>query len=146
LNELKKNSAAGRHNPLNPSDAIVKMSPEITIKKDYILIEPKEGTDFREIRRGVARLFYAEGIPEQNRIWVFREGPQNLSYDDLHKLKDIIKVYYPPDARINKTAIVVESGQQTSLAESFTKIAADLPQSFKVFSNLTDAENWVKEP
>ena len=121
------------------------MSPRITIKKDYILIEPKEGTILREIRRGVARLFYVEGIPEQNRIWVFREGPENLAYDDLKKLKGIIKENYPADARINKTAIVVESKLQTSLAESFTKIAMDLPQQFKVFSNLADAEQWVKD-
>jgi hypothetical protein len=135
----------GNHNYINPNNIIEKMSPRITIKKDYILIEPKEGTAFREIQRGVARLFYVEGIPEQNRIWVFHEGPENLSYDDLYKLKGIIKENYPEDARINKTAIVVESGLQTSLAESFTKIAVDLPQEFKVFSNLTDAENWVKE-
>jgi hypothetical protein len=121
------------------------MSPAITIKKDYILIEPKAGTDFREIQRGVARLFYVEGIPEQNRIWVFRGGRENLSYADLYKLKDLIKEHYPADARINKTALVVESGLQTSLAESFAKIAVDLPQKFKVFSNLTDAEDWVTE-
>jgi hypothetical protein len=122
------------------------MSPAITIKKDYILIEPKAGTDFREIQRGVARLFYVEGIPEQNRIWVFRGGRENLSYADLYKLKDLIKEHYPADARINKTALVVESGLQTSLAESFAKIAVDLPQKFKVFSNLTDAEDWVRKP
>ncbi len=121
------------------------MSPAITIKKDYILIEPKAGTDFREIQRGVARLFYVEGIPEQNRIWVFRGGRENLSYADLYKLKDLIKEHYPADARINKTALVVESGLQTSLAESFAKIAVDLPQKFKVFSNLTDAEDWVRK-
>ena len=121
------------------------MSPRITIKKDYILIEPKDGIDFRDIQQGVARLFYVEGIPEENRIWVFREGPQNLAFDDLNKLKDIIKENYPVDARINKTAIVVESDRQTSLAESFTKIAVELPQKFKVFSNLADAEDWVKE-
>ena len=121
------------------------MSPQITIKENYILIEPKDGIDFREIQQGVARLFYVEGIPEQNRIWVFREGPQNLSYDDLQKLKDVIKEHYPENARINKTAIVVESETQSSLAEAFTKIAKDLPQQFKVFSNLADAEAWVKE-
>jgi len=109
------------------------------------LIEPEEGTDFRDIQRGVARLFYVEGIPQQNRIWFFREGPKNLAFDDLKKLKDIIKENYPADAKINKTAIVVESGLQTSLAESFTKIAVDLPQQFKVFVNLADAEVWVKE-
>ncbi len=122
-----------------------KMSPKITIKENYVLVEPKEGIDLREIQQGVARLFYVEGIPEQNRIWVFREGPQNLSFDDLPKLRDIIKENYPEDARINKTAIVVESESQSSMAEAFAKIAEDLPQQFKVFSNLADAEAWVKK-
>ena len=122
-----------------------KMSPKITIKENYILVEPKDGIDLREIQQGVARLFYVEGIPEQNRIWVFREGPQNLSLDDLPKLRDVIKENYPEDAKINKTAIVVESESQSSMAEAFTKIAEDLPQQFKVFSNLADAEAWVKK-
>jgi len=121
------------------------MSPKITIKEDYILVEPAEGTDLREIRKGLARLFYVEGIPRQNRIWVFREGPRNLSLDDLPRLRDLIKENYPSDAVIHKTAIVVESGSQADLAEAFTKIADDLPQQFKVFSNLADAESWVKE-
>ena len=109
------------------------------------MVEPKEGFDFREIQQGVARLFYVKGIPEQNRIWVFREGPENLSVDDLGRLKALVKEYYPADARIRKTAIVVETDQQAALAESFTKISGDLPQEFKVFSNLADAEDWVKE-
>jgi hypothetical protein len=121
------------------------MPPEITIKKDYILIEPKAGIDLREIQQGVARLFYVKEIPEQNRIWVFREGPQNLSYDDLPRLKDIIKENYPQDSRINKTAIVVESTAQTDMADAFTNIAKDLPQTFKVFSSLAEAEEWVKQ-
>lgn len=120
------------------------MSPQITIKKDYILIEPKVGFDFREIQQGLARLFYVKGIPEQNRIWLFREGPGNLSPDDLNRLINTIKEYYPADASIRKTAIVVESDRQASLAESFIKIAKDLPQMFEVFSNLADAEEWVK--
>ena len=68
-----------------------------------------------------------------------------IIYSYLYKLKGIIKENYPEDAKINKTAIVVESRLQTSLAESFTKIDVDLPQKFTVFSDLTDAENWVKE-
>jgi hypothetical protein len=54
------------------------MPPQITIKKDYILIEPKAGINLREIQQGVARLFYVKGIPEQNRIWVFRKLPQRF--------------------------------------------------------------------
>ena len=121
------------------------MPPQITIKADYILVEPKQGMDLREIRQGVARLFYVEGIPEQNRIWVFREGPLNLSLEELPKLRDIVKKHYPINARIKKTAIVAESTSQSELAVAFTKIADDLPQEFKVFSNLADAEAWVKK-
>ena len=121
------------------------MSPQITIKKDYILIEPKKGADFREIQQGLARLYYVKEIPEQNRIWKFRKEPGNLSFDDLNRLKSTVKDYYPADASIRKTAIVVESDPQKSSAESFIKIAEDLPQEFKVFSNLADAEKWVKE-
>ena len=121
------------------------MPPQITIKKDYILIEPKAGIDFREIQQGLARLFYVKEIQEQNRIWVFREGPQNLSYADLSRLRDIVKQYYPKDSRINKTALVVNRGVQSDLAEAFTKIAEDLPQTIKIFSSLADAEKWVKQ-
>jgi hypothetical protein len=130
---------------INPINAARKMPPQITIKKDYILIEPKAGIDLREIQQGVARLFYVKEIPEQNRIWVFREGPQNLSYDDLPRLKDIIKQNYPEDSRINKTALVVESKAQSDMAEAFAKIAEDLPQTFKIFSSLAEAEEWIKQ-
>ena len=124
------------------------MSPRITIKKDHILIEPQKGINFREIQQGLARLFYVKGIPEQNRVWVFRKGSENtenISQDDIYKLKEMIKEHYPQNARINKTAIVVESGLQVSLAELFIKITEDLPQQFKIFINLADAEKWVKE-
>ena len=121
------------------------MPPEITIKRDYILIEPKAGVDLREIQQGVARLFYVKGIPEQNRIWVFPEGPLNVSYDDLHRLKKITKENYPENSRINKTALVVQPGAQSDLAEAFAEIAEDLPQTFRVFSSLAEAEEWVKQ-
>ena len=142
---MKLSAGKNKHNSVKPINATRKMPPEITIKKDYILIEPKAGIDLREIQQGVARLFYVKEIPEQNRIWVFREGPQNLSYDDLSRLKDIVKQNYPKDSRINKTALVVVAGAQSGLAEAFTKIAEDLPQTFEIFSSLADAEEWVKE-
>ena len=121
------------------------MSPKITIKKDYVLLEPKEGTDYWEIKRGVARLFYVPEIPDKNRIWVFREGPEKFSYDDLHHLRDIIKENYPNDHKINKTAIFIESEFQSSMAESFRQVAKDLPFEIRVFSDFQAAEDWVKE-
>lgn len=121
------------------------MAPQITIKKDYILIEPKAEFGFREIQQGLARLYFIEGMPEQNRIWIFREGPQNLSKDDLIRLKNMVRDYYPADASIRKTALVVQSERQAAAAESFINMAKDLPQEFRAFSNLADAEDWVKE-
>jgi hypothetical protein len=120
------------------------MSPKITNKKDYILIEPKEGTDYSEIQRAVGRLFYVDEIPEKNRIWIFREGPEKFSYDNLHKLRDIIKENYPKDHKINKTAIVIESEFQSSMAESFSQIAKDLPFEIRIFSDFQAAEDWVR--
>ena len=130
--------------PIEQQKISLLMSPEITIKKDYILIEPKEGADYSEIKRGVARLFYVKKIPEKNRIWVFREGPEKFSYDDLHKLRDIIKENYPNDHNINKTALVIESEFQSSMAQSFRQVAKDLPFEIRVFSDFQAAENWVK--
>ena len=130
---------------LNPINVIQKMSPEITLKKDYNLVELKEGIDYREIRRCVARLFYTSGMPEKNGIWVLREGPEKFSYDDLYKLRDIIKENYPKDVKINKTAIVAKSEFQSSMAESFRQIAEDLPFKIRVFSDFQAAEDWVKE-
>lgn len=121
------------------------MSPELTICEHYNLVELKEGINYREIRRAVARLLYASWIPQKNGIWVFREGQENLSYDDLHKLKDFIKESYPKDVKINKTAIVVESGFQSSMAESFRQISEDLPFEIRVFSDFQNAEDWVKK-
>jgi hypothetical protein len=121
------------------------MSPQITIKKDYILVEPKGGIEFREIQQGLARLYFVKGMPEQNRVWIFREGPENLSVNDLNRLKSMVKDYYPADASIRKTALVVTTDQQAAVAEAFIKMAEDLPQELRVFSNLADAEKWVKE-
>jgi len=121
------------------------MSPKITIKEKYILVEPEKGTDYREIQRGVARLFYSDRIPAKNRIWIFREGPEEFSDDDLLKLKAVIKDNYPADAKVNRTAIVVASELQLFMAESFAQIAEGIPQTFKVFSNIADAEDWVME-
>lgn len=120
------------------------MSLDITIKKDYILVEPKEGADFREIRRGIARLIYVPQVPDKNDIWVFRKGVGKLSHDDLYKLRDIIQEIHSKDSRGNKTALVIESEVQSIMAEAFTQIAKDLPHEFRVFSSLQDAEAWIK--
>lgn len=121
------------------------MSPEITVKKDYILIEPRAGADFWEIQRGIARLFYVREIPKKNRLWLFREGPQKLTEDDLSKIRDLLKKNYPKDSKISKTAIVVEAGLDSDMVEAFARFTKDMPHEFRVFTNLAEAESWVKK-
>ena len=120
------------------------MSPEIKLNRDYILVELNEGISYREIRRAIARLFYVSGIPQKNNIWVFREGQEKFSDEYLYQVRDIIKENYPKDVKINKTALVVEPGFQSKMAESFKQISEDLPFEIRVFSDFQAAEYWVK--
>lgn len=120
------------------------MTTEIHIYKDYILVSLKAGINYREIRRAIARLFYVSGMPQKNSIWVFRVGEEKLTSDDIYKLRDIIRYNYPKDVKIDKIAIVVESGFQLKMAESFRQIGDDLPFKIQIFSDFQPAENWVK--
>ncbi len=44
---------------------------------------------------------------EKNGIGYSVKAQEKFSYDDLFKLRDIIKENYPRDVKISKTAIVV---------------------------------------
>ena len=76
---------------------------------------------------------------------VFREDQENFSYDDLYRLKELIKENYPKNVKINNTAIVIESGFQSKMAESFKQITEDLHFEIQVFFDFQAAEDWVKE-
>ena len=120
------------------------MSPKITLKKDYILVELEERTDFREIRRGIGRLCYVPELPDRNDVWMFRKGSGNLSHDDFYRLRNIIKEIQPEDSKVHKTALVLASDEHPSLAEKFSQLAQDLKHDFRVFVSLQDAETWIK--
>lgn len=120
------------------------MPLKITFKKNFIILEPEAGTDFRQIRSGLARLYYVPGLPEKNRIWLFRDGPENITDEDLQGLRDFIKENYPSDAKLNKTAIVIESEFQASMASAFKRLIADLPFDIRVFTDFQAAEEWVE--
>ena len=119
------------------------MDLEITVQNKYILVEPPKGINYWEILEGIGRLMHMNGYREKNVIWEFRDGPVMLLYDDLYKIKNIIKEHYLKNAKRNKTAILAETGLQLGMADEFTKIAADLPCDIKVFSSKRSAEEWI---
>jgi hypothetical protein len=120
------------------------MAPKITIKKEYILVEP-ETVEFWEIVESAGIVRNLPEFSEKNDIWLFRESPIQLVYEDLYKLKDIIQKIYPENVKRNKTAIVVGSGLQSALAESFRQIADGLPFEIQIFTDFQAAEDWIKK-
>ena len=118
------------------------MPPKITVKKDYIKIEPKE-VDFGEICEGIAEVRNLPELSEKNNIWVLHEDPIKLDYVDLYKLKDFVREICPKNANKRKTAIVVKSGIQSAMAMLFTQIADNFPFEIKVFFNFQDAIDWI---
>ena len=122
----------------------LKMAPKITIKKDYILVEP-QANSYWEIWEAVGRLLKMPEYPDKNVIWVFQESPINLVYDDLYKLKDFIQENYPANATRSKTAMVAVTGLHSSLVELFAQIANELPYEIRVFSDMQSAEEWIVE-
>ena len=121
------------------------MDIEITIQKDYIFVEPPKGINYWDILEGIGRLMNLDECPIKNNIWEFRDGPVMLLYDDLYKIKAVIKEHYLKKAKRNKTAIVVKTDLHFGIANVFVEIVKDLPCDIRVFSNLRSAEGWIFE-
>ena len=118
---------------------------KITTRENYILVEPSKGVDFLEILAGISKLLSMPEFKDRNDIWVFREGKMDIAYSDLFKIREYVKINIPKYSKEKKTAIVVETGMQRSLAELYAKIEEDLPHVIKVFTDLKSAEEWITE-
>lgn len=119
------------------------MDVKISIQTDYILVEPPKGLNYWDLLEGLAKIVNLAEYGEKNDIWVFRDGPVMLTYDDFYKIRDLINEHYPKNVKRHKTALVVETGFQLGLAESFIEIGKELPFETKVFSKIQSAVDWV---
>ena len=116
---------------------------KISTRDDYILVEPTEGVDFLEVIYGLSKLLSLPEFKVKNDVWIFREGKMDITYTDLYKIKDYVKNNFPKFSKVKKTAIVVETGMQRSLAELYAKMEAELKHEIRVFSELKSAEEWI---
>jgi hypothetical protein len=112
----------------------------------FILVRLPDGVDFWEIFTAAGRLVRTPDFQEKPDIWLFKDGSVDLTLSDLYKLHDFLDTYLPDNARGKKTAIVVETGFQKSLAETFIQIAGDRLRRIRVFSDFSSAEKWVLAP
>ena len=121
------------------------MEPKITVKQDYILLEPQEA-EFWEILESLGTLFKLPEFPHKHTIWNFSVGPLKISYDDLYKLRDFIKKNEPKEIKPNKKiAIVAPTGLYSALATEYSKIVEEFPIEIRVFRDLATAEEWIAE-
>jgi hypothetical protein len=119
------------------------MPVKITIKNNYILVEPRTN-GYWEILEAFGKLFQMPEYLDKNTIWVMPEGPIEGSYDDLYKFRDFAAKNYPKSAKQeNKSAIVVKTGLLRGLVDLWAKIAEDMPYEIKVFSDIRDAKKWL---
>ena len=119
------------------------MEPKITVKEDYILVEP-QGREFWAVLQSIGKLFQMSEYQNKNTIWLFHEGPLEIAFDDFYMIKDFIKKQAPDSANhFMKVAIVVETEFFAAMATAYTEIMKGLPREFKVFSSLKDAEAWI---
>ncbi len=61
------------------------MSPIITVKKDYIKIEPKE-VDFGEICEGIAEARNLPELSEKNNMWVLHERTHGRDFEPTNRV------------------------------------------------------------
>ena len=119
------------------------MNPQITIKKDYILVEPQE-YELRAILGVIADLFDMPENLEMDVIWVFKGGFSKITFDELYKIRDFVKENVPENEKPDKrTAVVIESGFLSAMADIFSRISDNLSLKYKVFSDLPSAEEWL---
>ena len=121
------------------------MEPKITVQDKYILVEHLE-SEFWDILRTLERLFEIPDYTVKNVIWVFRKGSLKTTYEELYKLKEYVIKKLPDNFNPDrKTAIVVKTGLYEAMATEYIKIGKDLPGvTFKVFSDLSAAKEWIK--
>ena len=118
---------------------------KITTRDAYILVEPSKGIDFLEVLHGLSKLLSMPEFRDRNDVWVFCDGKMDITYADLYKIKEYVIKNFPQTSRVRKTAIVVETGMQKSIAELYAKMEKELPHEIRVFSDLKSAEEWIKE-
>ena len=124
-------------------DKLEQLGVKIVIEKDYIVIKPPAGINFWDIYIALGKLIPIREFQDKNDIWVFREGAVDIAYPDLNKIKEIGNKFYPKNAKGEKTAIVVATGSQRKLAESYIDLGGEHSRKIRIFSDLKSAEHWI---
>ena len=98
-----------------------------------------------DILTSIALLFSIPEFEKKNDIWLLPDGPIDILFSDLEKIKCIAEKSYPKYAKRGKTAIVVKNDLQYNLSILYADTGIGLPRKIKVFRDLNSAKKWIIE-
>jgi hypothetical protein len=122
------------------------MSIDITTSNGLLLIKAGPGLNYWQLLEAVFKACSMSADADQSQMWLFQEGPVDVKFEDLFQIKDHIQMHYPRSTKRRKFAIVAEGGFVSVIAETFVKIANDLPCEIRFFNAYQEACDWISAP
>lgn len=116
---------------------------EIRETESYIMVSATGACDLKEILTTIEQEFAMASFPRLNDIWVFDDKPIAIQFVDLEVITRFVAAICPQGTTRTKSALVAPEGLNGALLQMWASTAEVLPYEVKVFSNITDAEDWL---
>jgi hypothetical protein len=78
-------------------------------------------------------------------LWDFRGCMTDINYESMMSIKKYIDMSYDPNWSHSITAFVVDHDLLYGLSRMYELISDDLPTTLKIFKDMNNAENWIRE-
>jgi hypothetical protein len=103
--------------------------------------------DQMQLFRALKEIFMHPEYPFKNSMWVFEGCESDFSNISMFDLLQMVRAYYPKEARRKKTAIVTSTSLHHAMAQLFCQEAGQLTLAFtlKAFMNRSEAAAWLLE-
>jgi hypothetical protein len=83
--------------------------------------------------------------PHKNTVYDYRNAIIGLSGFEFPEIIEYVELLYPQKTTRSKTAIIVSSGLQRGIMETYKDVGKNLPFEIDVFWDKGSAEKWVTE-
>jgi hypothetical protein len=99
--------------------------------------------DYSQIIHVVETLFTIRKCPIKGLIWVIRQKPISIGFDETDKLRAIVRELFQGMEQTCKIAIVTASAFHSSIITCFLPGGTDLPFELKTFTSSRSAFEWI---
>lgn len=99
--------------------------------------------DYSQILHVFETLFTIKKCPIKGLIWVIRQKPISIGFDETDKLRAIVRERFQGIDQTCKIAIVTASAFHSSIITCFLPAGTDLPFRLKTFPGSRSAVEWI---